>query len=141
MSYRQYPKRDAIRNYFPLPNEIFSLELSTSALAVYAYLLSLEDRKTYKCWPSYERIGRAIHKSKRSVPKYVDELVEKKLITVEPTTITTRAGQKRNGTLMYNVRPIQEAIDYNYEQQMKRLEVAIAREQVAKAGTATRPAL
>ena len=35
----QYTKRDAIKNCFPLPNEIFSLGLSSGALAVYSYLL------------------------------------------------------------------------------------------------------
>ncbi|MEE1049832.1 MAG: helix-turn-helix domain-containing protein, partial [Clostridia bacterium] len=28
MKYNRYPKRDAVKNYFPLPNEIFSLGLS-----------------------------------------------------------------------------------------------------------------
>ena len=29
MKYNRYPKRDAIKNYFPLPNEIFTLGLCT----------------------------------------------------------------------------------------------------------------
>ena len=36
--------------YFILPNEVFSLGLSTNAIAVYAYLMRLEDRKTNVCW-------------------------------------------------------------------------------------------
>lgn len=125
MSYHQYPKRDPIKNYFPLPNEIFQLGLSIGALAVYAYLLSLENRKTYQCWPSYSRIGRAIGRSKNSVRKYVQELEDKRLITTENTTVITKKGKKRNGTLMYTIRPIQEAIDYNYEQQMKQLDLGL----------------
>lgn len=39
----QYTKRDAVKNFFPLPNEIFSLGLSSGALAVYSYLLYCED--------------------------------------------------------------------------------------------------
>ena len=42
----QYTKRDAVKNFFPLPNEIFSLGLSFGALAVCSYLLYCEDRKS-----------------------------------------------------------------------------------------------
>ena len=52
MKYRQYPKRNAIRNYFPLPNEIFMLGLCAGEISVYSYLLYLENRKTFQCWPS-----------------------------------------------------------------------------------------
>lgn len=47
MKFTRYPKRDAIRDYFPLPNEIFSLGLSTGEIAVYAYLMYSEDRKHF----------------------------------------------------------------------------------------------
>ena len=39
----------AYKNYFPLPNVIFSLGLSPGEIAVYSYLLYCEDRKTYQC--------------------------------------------------------------------------------------------
>ena len=60
MKFTRYPKRDAIRDYFPLPNEIFSLGLSTGEIAVYAYLMYCEDRKTFQCHPSYKTIGKAV---------------------------------------------------------------------------------
>ena len=41
---KQYVPRDPIRDYFPLPNEIFSLGLSTGEIAVYAYLMYCEDQ-------------------------------------------------------------------------------------------------
>ena len=47
----QYAKQDTVKNFFPLPNEIFSLKLSPGALAIYSYLLFCEDRKTYQCYP------------------------------------------------------------------------------------------
>ena len=34
MKYNHYPKRDAIKNYFPLPNEIFSLGLSSGEISI-----------------------------------------------------------------------------------------------------------
>ena len=59
------------KNFTPLPNDIFSLHLSTGELATYAVLMRLEDPRTYECWPSYETIGKAIGKSKSSVKRYV----------------------------------------------------------------------
>lgn len=60
MKYNRYPKRDAVKNYFPLPNEIFSLELSGGEILVYTYLMYREDRKTFQCHPSYKTIGEAV---------------------------------------------------------------------------------
>ena len=38
-----WPTRDPVKDYFPLPKEIFSLGLSAAAIAIYAYLLFCED--------------------------------------------------------------------------------------------------
>ena len=53
-------QNNKLKNFTPLPNEIFSLHLSTGELATYAVLMRLEDPRTYECWPSYETIGKAI---------------------------------------------------------------------------------
>ena len=118
MRYNRYPKRDAVKDYFPLPNEIFSLGLSTGEIAVYAYLMYCEDRKTFQCHPSYKTIGKAVGMSKNTVRKYVDSLIEKRLITAEPTSVITQKGEKRNGNLRYTIRPIREALEQYYEQQL-----------------------
>ena len=34
-----WPIRDSVKDYFPLPKEIFSLGLSAAEIAIYAYLL------------------------------------------------------------------------------------------------------
>ena len=73
------------KNFFPLPNAIFSLGLSAGELAVYAYLMYCEDRKSHKCWPSYKTIGRAVGMCENTVRKYVRELEYKTLILTEPT--------------------------------------------------------
>lgn len=119
MKYNRYPSRDAIRNYFPLPNEIFRLGLTPGELAVYSFLLKCENRETYQCYPSYRTIGEAVGMSRNTVKKHVDSLVEKRLIYTEPTTVTLKDGTKRNGSLLYTIRPIQEAVEYHVEQQMK----------------------
>ena len=132
MKHRQYLKRDPIKNYFPLPNEIFVLGLNSGEISVYSYLLYLENRKTFQCWPSYKTIGKAVGMSQNTVRKYVMALEEKALISTEPTSVRTRSGQKRNGSLLYTIRPIQEALDFFYERQMAQTELAAQRQRAAQ---------
>ena len=117
-----YFQNQKMQKYFPLPNEIFSLDLSAGEIAVYAYLMYCEDRKTFQCHPSYTTIGKAVKMSKNTVKKHVDGLVKKLLITTEPTSIVTKKGQKHNGTLLYTIRPIQVAVEHDYEQRLKRFQ-------------------
>ena len=107
--------------FFPLPQRIFSLSLSSGEILVYAYLLYREDRKTFKCHPSYETIGKAVGMSKNTVKKYVDGLVEKRLIETQYTTVQTKDGHVHNGTLEYTVLPLNIAEEYYDAKQMKRL--------------------
>ena len=111
-------KRDGARNFFPMPKKIFNLGMSAGEIAVYAYLMFRENRKTYQCYPSYRTIGDAVGMSRNTVKKYIDALVEKQLIYAEPTKVTTRAGV-RNGNLLYTIRPLDAALEYHLEQQMK----------------------
>ena len=120
MNYRHYHQRDPIKNYFPLPNEIFSLGLSFGEIAVYAYLMYCEDRQTYQCYPSYKTIGEAIDMSRNTVAKYVKDLEGKQFITIEPTRIHTRDGRVQNGNRRYTIRPIDDAINYFHERERLR---------------------
>ena len=99
--YDLYSKHDPTKNFSPLPNEVFYLGLSYGAIAVYGYLMHIEDRKTFQSYASYNTIGRAVKMSANTVRKYVLELEDKCLIRTEPTTVVTRDGRKRNGTLRY----------------------------------------
>ena len=75
--------------------------------------------------------------SKNTVKKYVELLYEKRLIDVEYTSMYTKDGKKFNGNLMYTIRPIQEAIDYNLEKQFERNALIQRRAEIAeKLGTA-----
>ena len=143
MSYRQWTKRDPVKNYFPLPNEIFSLGLSATAIAVYGYLLRRENRETYECLTSYRMIGQAIGKSVTTVRKYVAELEERGLITTERTSIMTKDGRKWNGCLRYHILPIQLVIDRYTERQLRDLELSTARlkmqAKLARLGVAQEP--
>ena len=102
-----------------MPQKIFNLGMNAGEIAVYAYLMFREHRKTYQCYPSYRSIGEAVGMSRNTVKKYVDALVEKQLIYVEPTKVKTRDGGVRNGNLLYTIRPLEAALEYHLEQQMK----------------------
>ena len=118
---------------YSIPNEIMILGLSAGALAVYNYLLYVEDRKTYQCYPSYKTIGKALKiKSKGTVAKYVRELEDKCLIYTEPTEVILKDGKKRNGNLKYTIRPIQDALEHYHHEQMKNVNEVAARAKAQK---------
>ena len=119
-----------MKNTFPFPNEIFILGLCPGELAVYSYLLCCANRKTGQCWPSYKTIGRAVGMTENTVAKYVGSLERKGLIRTEPTTVTTKAGIKRNGNLLYTVSPFQDVLEAHYQRQLERLALETARAQL-----------
>ena len=127
---KTWQNSNTIKNYFPLPNEIYRLGLSAAEVSIYGYLLSVEDRRTYQCYPSYTTIGKAVGMSKKTVAKYVAMLVDKGLITVEPTTILARNGRRMNGSLLYTIRPIREAVELRNQRQLRELEETVARSKV-----------
>ena len=108
-----------INHYFTLPNEIFCIGLSSGEIAVYSFLLRCENRKAYKCYPSYRTIGQALKMSQNTVRKYVLSLEDKHLISTERTEVITKDGRRRNGTLLYTIRLIAEAIDYFHSEQLR----------------------
>ena len=65
-----------------------------------------------------------------TVRKYIRQLEERGLIVTEPTEVITKAGEKRNGNLLFTLRPIQEVIDEYYDRQLEELELATERQRV-----------
>lgn len=132
MKYQRWPKRDTDKCYFKMPNEVFCLDLDSKEISIYAYLLRCEDRRTYQCHPSYRTIGKAVQLSENTVRKYVAGLEEKGLIRTEPSTIITKDGRVRNGSLVYTIRPIQEALELNYQRQFLQAERDMERAKAEK---------
>ena len=130
--FQRWPKRDPEQDYFMVPNEVFCLGLDYGEIAVYTYLLRCEDRKTYHCYPSYRTIGKAVGMCENTVRKNTLSLEEKGLICTEPTMITTKDGHPRNGSLLYTIRPIQEALNNYYQHQLAQAEEAAAKARVEK---------
>ena len=126
-------KPNVADKFFPVPNVIFNLGLDGGEILVYLYLMYCEDRKTFQCYPGYKTIGSAVGMSVNTVRKYVQSLEKKRLITTEWTMVRTKSGKAHNGTLKYTIRPIQEAIDYYEEIQMKRLYAEAARRRAEEA--------
>ena len=119
-------------NFFSLPNEIFALGLNAGELSVYCFLRRCENHRTHQCWPSIRTIGQAVRMSENTVRKYIRQLEERGLIVTEPTKVITKHSGRRNGNLLFTLRPIQEVIDQYYDRQMEELELATERQRVAK---------
>ena len=132
MKFHQWPKRDPDKNYFKVPNEVFHIGLSYPEISIYCYLLSIEDRETYQCYPSYKTIGKALGMSENTVSKYVRSLEEKGLIRTEPTMVRSKDGRPLNGNLLYTIRPIPGVLEAFYERQFRQAEEAAARYRAAQ---------
>ena len=116
--------------YFILPNEIFSLGLSTNALAVYVYLMRLEDRKTNVCWAKQKTIGNAVGiKSPKTVAKALIELEAAELIYRESTTMNHN-GRKVNGVQLFTIRPIEDAVAHRQWAMLEDLSNAAATQRI-----------
>ena len=70
--------------------------------------------------------------SENTVRKYVAGLEEKGLIRTEPSTVTTKDGRVRNGSLIYTIRPVQEAMELNYQRQFLQAERDMERAKAEK---------
>ena len=114
--------KNANKNFFSLPNELFFLNIGHGAITVYAYLLYCEDRRTHQCHPSYRTISAAVHLTVSTVMKHITKLTDRQFIAVENTSYIDRHGMKQNGNNLYTILPIQMAMDHCYQQQMLRLE-------------------
>ena len=132
MNFNKWPKRSAEKNYFMVPNEIFSLGLDYREISLYTYLLRCENRETYQCYPSYKTIGKAIHMSENTVAKYVRQLEEKGLIYTEPTLVQSNDGKPLNGNLRYTIRPIPGVLEAFYARQLRQVEEDAARYRAAE---------
>ena len=111
-----------VKNCFPVPNILLDMDLPSSAVAVYLYLLRSADRKTDQCHPSEATIAKRLHLSRNTVAKYVRLLEERGLIITEHTKIITKNGIKKNGSLLYTIIPLQKVMKQHYEHQFNALE-------------------
>lgn len=125
--------------FFSLPDEVFHLDLGCAAIAIYAFLLYRENRKTYQCTLSYKTIGQAIGASNNTVRKYVLELEAAGLIATNRTMVLDANGKERNGSLRYTILPVQNAVELYHQRQLAALDAAAERQRVKKRLSASAP--
>ena len=118
MRYYDSKRRDNPGDFFPMPKAVFRLGLDYGEIALLAYLMYCEDRKTFQCHPSYATIGSAIGMSNNTVRKYVESLERKGFIYTEPTMVRTRDGRAHNGSLQYTLQPIKPIEEAYFERQI-----------------------
>ena len=118
--------------FFSLPDEVFNLDLGCAAIAIYAFLLYRENRKTYQCTLSYKTIGQAIDASNNTVRKYVLELEAAGLIATNRTVVLDANGKERNGSLRYTILPVQNAVELHHQRQLAALDAAAEQQRVKK---------
>ena len=106
-----YVKKDTIKNFFPVPNAVFDLGLHHMEISIYAYLLRIEDRRTYQCIVSYPTIARKLGISVNTVAKYVGKLEEHGLIITERTQVQMKNGIRKNGNLRYTIVPMHDVLE------------------------------
>ena len=125
----QYVQNEKRKHYFLLPNALFDIELHIYAVAIYAYLIRIEDRRTYQCIVSYSTIAKKLGIAPNTVSKYVRQLEEKGLIYTEHTEFVTKDGLKRNGRLKYTILKFDLAVDQYYEQRMEEMSLLTAQQE------------
>lgn len=118
--------------FFSLPDEVFHLDLGCAVIAIYAFLLYRENRKTYQCTLSYKTIGQAIGASNNTVRKYVLELEAAGLIATNRTVVLDANGKERNGSLRYTILPVQNAVELHHQRQLAALDAAVEQQRVKK---------
>ncbi len=64
--------------------------------------------------------------STNTVQKYIAALAEKGFISIENTSVVTKSGMKRSGSLRYTIRPIQEIVELYHQRQLRKLEETVA---------------
>ena len=69
--------------------------------------------------------------SENTVRKYIRRLEDRDMVCTESTEVITKTSGKRNGNLLFTLRPVQEVIDEHYARQLAELELAAERQRVA----------
>ena len=81
---------------------------------------------------SFTKAAEKLYTSQPTISTHIRQLEERGLITTEPTEVLTKSSGRRNGNLLFTLRPIQEVIDQYYDRQLEELELATERQRVAK---------
>lgn len=80
-------KRDIPGDFFPMPKAAFRLGLDSGEIAVLAFLMYCEDRKTYQCHPSYRDVD-LTEECRMTLGEWMDKWLDEYMIfTIKENTI------------------------------------------------------
>ncbi len=130
--------KDAPRDFFPVPTELFGIGLQAEEIVLFCYLISWTTTRKYNGWPSYDEIADALCMCKNTVMKYVSSLEHKGLISIRHTMVRDGIGMFYNSRLSYTLRSIEDVrIKHNKQELLRAAEEAEKRkllERAKKAG-------
>ena len=119
-------------NFFPLPKAVFGFDLCAEEIALYAYLMHIEDRKTFTCIAKYSTIGAALKMSNNTVAKYLKSLESKGFISMYQTTVQSKTGRVQNGCMKITIEPLQPLFDRQKEREEAEFYASLARAQAQR---------
>lgn len=119
-------------NFFPLPKAVFSFDLCAEEIALYAYLMHIEDRKSFTCIAKYSTIGAALKMSNNTVAKYLKSLERKGFISMYQTTVQSKTGRVQNGCMKITIEPLQPLLDRQKEREEAQFYASLARAQAQR---------
>ena len=119
-------------NFFPLPKAVFNFDLCAEEIALYAYLMHIEDRKTFTCIAKYSTIGAALKMSNNTVAKYLKSLERKGFISMYQTMVQSKMGRVQNGCMKITIEPLQPLLDRQKEREEAEFYASLARAQVQR---------
>ena len=119
-------------NFFPLPKAVFSFDLCAEEIALYAYLMHIEDRKSFTCIAKYSTIGAALKMSNNTVAKYLKSLERKGFISMYQTTVQSKTGRVQNGCMKITIEPLQPLLDRQKEREEAEFYASLARAQAQR---------
>ena len=118
--------------FFPLPKAVFNFDLCAEEIALYAYLMHIEDRKTFACIAKYSTIGAALKMSNNTVAKYLKSLESKGFISMYQTTVQSKTGRVQNGCMKITIEPLQPLLDRQKEREEAEFYKSLARAQAQR---------
>lgn len=119
-------------NFFPLPKSIFEFDLSAEEIALYAYLMHIEDRKSFTCIAKYSTIGKALKMSNNTVAKYLKSLNSKGFISMYQTIVQGKSGRVQNGCMRIRIEPLRPFLDRQKEREEAEFYRSLVRAQVQR---------
>ena len=96
-------------SFFIIPGDIFSYDLKPNEIAVFSFLCSCADNKTFDCFPSVKKIAKACNMGQSTVRVVIHTLQEKGVIKIRSQYKPVPDSDKRRQTSnLYHVSLLEE---------------------------------